>query len=647
MDWVHGVDARRERQRRANRAAGAPDMRPPRRRKSQNRSLPPPSPESSESTSCSLLTAADRLLMFASYLSIVHDRDPQLAERPFFMQTNHGQAKAASTMLHMELLLLAMVRSLGWRARLVQAIEPIPLDLTVDHPLLAASSSCYGAVFRLVYNHTQSTASATNGRKRSRRKVLDSNPEPFPDAPGTQWDKCALSWLEILCTDPQTKIQQRWVHVDPVYKLVDRPDYVETLLGQDRPPHGKVASKKRSFAAYVVAAEHCPVSHDHGTAATTRLRLTDVTPRYAASWVESLRKRGIVRSKKCSIDSLVRQSWWTRTLKTINNGHEPSNMSKTKSTTPPTKQNSGASLDQAIELDELDGQDENATVAADDIADAETRTEAEELQTLAEHETIPTSKAAFATHPKFVIPSVMGKAEVLAPDASQRVCGVFKGQLVYRRDDVSTARTAQKWLYEGRRVRDTEMRQSIKRRNVRKKPATKSGFQALRSYGVGASNDGDEERQIQQASQPLDDGMEDLFAIWQTDPWSPPRVGPQDAIPANEFNNIELALINPGLVHIDQPGLAGAAKKLGIPYAPCLLGFEKQGGNRTPLVRGIVVHEHNAQLVREAGVELNKHALEKEYNDRRQAILLRWKRLMVGLLTKARIDREYGSDEDK
>jgi hypothetical protein len=65
------------------------------------------------------------------------------------------------------------------------------------------------------------------------------------------------------------------------------------------------------------------------------------------------------------------------------------------------------------------------------------------------------------------------------------------------------------------------------------------------------------------------------------------------------------------------------------------------------VVRGIVVHEHNAQLVREAGVELNTHAMEKEYNDRRQAILLRWKRLMVGLLTKARIDREYGSDEDK
>jgi len=75
------------------------------------------------------------------------------------------------------------------------------------------------------------------------------------------------------------------------------------------------------------------------------------------------------------------------------------------------------------------------------------------------------------------------------------------------------------------------------------------------------------------------------------------------------------------------------------------LGFEGHGGNRTPTIRGIVVHAHNAPLIREAGAEVQHHAVEKEHEDRRQAVLLRWKRLMVGLLTKERLDREYGSDE--
>ena len=105
-----------------------------------------------------------------------------------------------------------------------------------------------------------------------------------------------------------------------------------------------------------------------------------------------------------------------------------------------------------------------------------------------------------------------------------------------------------------------------------------------------------------------------------------------------------MALLNPGLVHIDQTGMAGVAKKLGIPYAPCLLGFEGHGGNRTPTVRGIVVHEHNEQLIREAGTEVQSFEAEQACNDRRRFILLQWKRLMVGLLTKDRLEREYGND---
>jgi xeroderma pigmentosum group C-complementing protein len=152
-------------------------------------------------------------------------------------------------------------------------------------------------------------------------------------------------------------------------------------------------------------------------------------------------------------------------------------------------------------------------------------------------------------------------------------------------------------------------------------------------------------QQIHNASKSMGDGKLHLFASWQTDPWSPPVVEPNDPIPANEYGNIELDLLNPGLVHLDLRGVAMTAKKLSIPYKPCLLGFEGHGGNRTPTIRGIVVHLHNETLLREAHAEVSDHLQRNEDEAKNKAILRRWKRLLVGVLTKDRLDREYGNDE--
>lgn len=78
------------------------------------------------------------------------------------------------------------------------------------------------------------------------------------------------------------------------------------------------------------------------------------------------------------------------------------------------------------------------------------------------------------------------------------------------------------------------------------------------------------------------------------------------------------------------------------PYAPCLVGFEGHGGNRIPSIRGIVVHEHSVELLREAHSEFMSSSLEQEYENRKTRIHKRWKRLMEGLLTKERLEREYG-----
>lgn len=582
LDWfvnlVDHVEDRRAAQTRRNLAAGAPRQHGRHGLRESKKHGKVQALESS--TKDQDVMSVSRLINYIDYLSPVFDEDPQLAPSN---ATSWNQ-------LDKTLLFVALTRSLGWRVRVVGDLDPISPDLDVNHPLL---SECHN-FFRFMVEQ-QSTKSKT----RAAESIDDSK---LPAAP--------MVWAEVLV---RVKTKRRWMHVDPVHHLLDRPDQVEEFLSEGRSSH------RRSIVD-ALGVEHC----------TDRYRLTDVTPRYAQSYVATLRRRGI-RGKRVDLDAQVQQSWWAQTIRRLSGVVEPTKVEP-----------SGKSPSEAIVLEEESDSDKKpAAVDTDDEIDQH---EAMELQKSAEDEAIPTSKAAFQTHPVYVIASVLGKAEVLALDAKQRMCGVFKGELVYRRSDVSTALPAHKWLYQRRKVRPSELGKPIKRVKARKKPVAKN-FKALKSYGVGKGNTGSEEQRAQEiamAEKPLDDGMEDLYAIWQTDEWHPAPVGPSDPIPVNQYNNIELELLNPGLVHIDERGVAKIAKELGIPYAPCLLGFEGHGGNRTPDIRGIVVHAGNEQIVKVAAAQVLHHSIEEEEAQRRKAIERRWRKLMVGLLTKDRVEREYG-----
>lgn len=307
-----------------------------------------------------------------------------------------------------------------------------------------------------------------------------------------------------------------------------------------------------------------------------------------------------------------------------------------------TKTKSGKDVDM-VELESSGDDNKNIGIHSDESDSDEHETiEAKELAGGLEKEKIPTSKKGFKSSPFYAITSVLNSQDVLHPEARKRICGVFKGELVYRRSDVSKAVRAQKWLYKGRKVREGELDRPAKKVKARKKPVVK-GFQALTSYGVSEEAQEDMISSMHKKRKGEEEnGMWNLYGIWQTDQWSPSYVGPSDTIPTNEYRNVELALINPGLTHMPQPRLSSIAKKLGIPYAPCMLGYEGHGGNRAPTIRGIVVHDHNVALLREAYVEWESHAAEKERMDHRNEVVKRWKRLVVGMLTKDRLDRDYG-----
>jgi len=269
-------------------------------------------------------------------------------------------------------------------------------------------------------------------------------------------------------------------------------------------------------------------------------------------------------------------------------------------------------------------------------------TEEDELIASRESESIPTSKTAFKNHPLFVIPSTLKHKEVLCPDSKNRICGIFKGEMVYKRADVSKALVAKKWLYKGRKVRHEEMTKPAKTVKARQKP-TKIGFQAIESYGVTKSDQADTITTSGIGCED-DDGNSRLYGVWQTNEWTPPTIRPDDNIPVNEYKNVELALLNPGLIHLRLHRIATVAKTLGIPYAPCLLGFEGHGGNLTPTIRGIVVHQHNVEMLREAHTEWESQTVEIEYRKRQELIHRRWRRIVIGIMTKERLEREYAKD---
>ncbi|GKY93757.1 hypothetical protein MPSEU_000342800 [Mayamaea pseudoterrestris] len=594
-DRIHHVMEVRRRRMRENAARGTTTRATRQQRQSKRRTLKV-TPDL-ELVDGGEETSLRKLLDYCHFLS--HTLDDNAADGLMVHQWNESDQT---------LLFLAMVRSLGWRARLVMNIDPIKQDLDVDHPLMSQSRNIFSSVRRLTSKSPTSVMET------------DSIISPAP----------SLMWVEISCRElvVKGKAKQRWVHVDSVRALVDRPGHVETLLFSQLGTLGRTSNPKRPVA-FVLAVEHQSTDH-----MTLPFRLTDVTPRYADSWVASLRERGAIRDKKSMVESKWKDSWWSRTLHILNHGTE---------TVIPSSSPLGLKYEEPFLVDSSDDDRKLPAISQTSRFFGEDDNEAEELETSANDELIPSSKAAFQTHPVFVLASLLGKAEVLTPDAKDRIKGVFKGELVYSRSDVSTARTARKWLYEGRKVMDAELVKPIKRVKARKKPVAKE-FKPLRSYGVGKGNDGSEEQRaldLARAEKPLEDGVEDLYAIWQTTRWSPPAVGPDDQIPYNKFGNIELALLNPGLVHVDVGDAAAVAKRLQIPYAPCLLGFEGHGGNRTPSIRGIVVHAHNEELIREGSIELTNHAFVEGEETRQRNVLKRWKSLMHALLVKDRLEREY------
>ena len=655
FDYVNNVEKRRQGLSRSRAAAGAPRNRRSKRGASSQKV------HSHGDSSAKMLSNGEcanscteatnqRLLDVLSYLSPINDAHPEQIVRNDIMITS----------LDKLLLFCTMTRSLRWRVRLVSSLDPMKRELTVDHPLF---STTIKSTFRAIVKSAEGGSKAKR-KKRKREREPEGNIVPMDLSVASLADECHRDfvWTEVLCMGKQEKQvtssnqHPRWTHIDPNCQLFDQPAKVELI---DTTTFSLRKSKNLNNAlkhvSYVIGIEHFHgIPKDVPVLSTTRI--VDITPRYSNKWSQTLQRRGA--SAKEIANGKCPDRWWSRTVKKINAhfiGQRAalgiSNLCMDKKKKVSRKRQTKLSPVK-VETYKKDGRDVDVLIL-DDSSDEENKNsheqsehdsdelEQQEFASSKEKEAIPTSKAAFKNHPLYIIPSVLKSQEVLAPDAKKRVCGIFKGEMVYKRRDASTALIAKKWLYQDRKVRENELKNPAKIVKARKKPE-KKGFQALSSYGATTDSQVDDLK-----ANPLDqedDGKNKLYGIWQTKKWSPPYVGPNDRIPVNPFNNVELALLNPGLVHLELYRVSQVAKQLGVPYAPCLLGFEGHGGNRTPTIRGIVVHEHNDELLREAHVEMESQLVEDEYKERQRLIYGKWKRLIKGVLTKERLAREYVND---
>ena len=474
------------------------------------------------------------------------------------------------------LLLYAMVRhGLRWRVRWCMGLNNIiTMDLHVHHPWLLSSTR---NVFLAVARHkaaSEKTNKRVSSEKRKRERPAISEQCTTDTTLPMLW-----GWMEILTLEQSAARQcmKRWMHVDtssfhseafcindtktvePTMTMLDNEltSYTDSASAHpSRYQKTNTSQRKRSKStlrnvmpvAYVLAVEHqegCPSLPD--------CHWIDLTPRYASSSVKSLQARGLSRSEieaELAGSPSQQSKWWKSTIRCLN-----------QTTALPLP---GSSARHSIVLDSADDDQKPSASKEDDCksssectpgllssakefkvkhkasdrfaaadvspqnlfsdkgtasATPEAMDEGEmNFSHSVEKEPMPTSKSGFASHPVYVLKSQLGKTQVLSPDAQR--CGLFGGESVFLRRDVTVAQEAHAWLYQNRKVKSTCLRSPVVKLKARKKPAQK-GFIPLASYGVGAGNDGSEEQraaEIASASQPESEQEKDrlLYAKWQT-----------------------------------------------------------------------------------------------------------------------------------
>ena len=391
---------------------------------------------------------------------------------------------------------------------------------------------------------------------------------------------------------------KRWITIDPYRMLIDCATDMEAATALGRP------------VSYCVAVN---VGGD----------VVDVTRRYASKFSRSVERR-------------ANDAWWNATL-TLMRRANASIM---------------GCASQPIDVD--------ATAAAG----AREAEEEEELAARVKTEKMPSNQAEYKKHHLYALERWLTKYQIIHP--RRPILGYIAGHPVFPRANVRDLHTADRWLREGRIVREEELDQPVKcvasreqrrvqrerekLREARRKHERKHVEPGIGMGNLGGSHDenggangDDDDNDHDDANRPAPGAETNpatwLYGDWQTDAYVPPKAE-NGIVPRNARGHIDVwspDFVPEGATHIRLPYIASIARKLGIDYAPAMVGFDMKMGKSVPRFDGIVVCSEYAEVLELAFEEENQRrtdAAAKKATDEAVAawsVLLRviWRRHML------------------
>lgn len=244
-------------------------------------------------------------------------------------------------------------------------------------------------------------------------------------------------------------------------------------------------------------------------------------------------------------------------------------------------------------------------------------------------EGLPANVLDFKDHPYYALERHLKRHEVIHP--KREVGKVNAGTAakpkmgpVYRRRDVLSCKSADKWYRSGREIKAGE--QPLKHVPARVRRQTSPGPD--KAIPDRAATTG-------------------LYAPYQTQLYVPPPVQ-HGRIPKNMYGNLDIyvpSMVPAGGVHIRHALTQQAARLLRIDYADAVTRFQFKGRHGTAIVEGAVVAEQYADAVHATIDGMEFDGLEDESRARSLRALKTWKRFLTGLRISERV-RAYGDSSN-
>lgn len=245
-----------------------------------------------------------------------------------------------------------------------------------------------------------------------------------------------------------------------------------------------------------------------------------------------------------------------------------------------------------------------------------------ELETRIFTEPLPTNQQAYRSHHLYVLERWLTKYQTLHPKGP--VLGFCAGQPVYPRTCVQNLHTAERWLREGLQIKKGETPAKVVKplRNLAKEYASSPTL-------------------LEEDC--LEGRSTTLFGKWQTEPLQlPPAVG--GIVPKNERGHVDVwseKCLPPGTMHLRMQRLVPVAKRLGIDFAPAMVGFEIHNGRSVPIFEGIVIcKEFRDAILQAYAEEEERREIEVEKRNEHQS-LSRWNQLLRSIATRLRLQNAY------